>query len=62
MRGTIPDEDELESFTRIFTAIVDGLAMQVITEADPDTMMRHAEVGADMMEAYLRRRKRAKTT
>ncbi|WP_460848292.1 TetR/AcrR family transcriptional regulator [Nocardioides ultimimeridianus] len=61
VRGTIADEDDLESFTRIFTAIVDGLAMQVITEADPEGMLRHAEVGADMLEAYLRRRKRQKT-
>lgn len=58
VRGTITDEDELESFTRVFTAIIDGLTMQVVTETDPEGVLRHAEVGADMLEAYLRRRKR----
>jgi len=57
VRGSLP-EDELESFTRVFTAIVDGLAMQFTTEADPEATMRHAAMAADMIEAYLKRRRR----
>lgn len=55
LRGSLPEED-LESFTRVFTAIIDGLSMQLVTEGDPDGTMRNAEVAADMIEAYLRRR------
>jgi TetR/AcrR family transcriptional regulator, regulator of biofilm formation and stress response len=55
LRGSLPDDD-LESFTRVFTAVIDGLAMQLVTEADPEGTMRTAEMAAEMIEAYLRRR------
>ncbi|MFT4264958.1 MAG: TetR/AcrR family transcriptional regulator [Nocardioides sp.] len=57
-RATIADDAELESFARVFTAIIDGLTMQMMTEPDPEAVSRRAEMAADMIEAYLRRRKR----
>jgi AcrR family transcriptional regulator len=57
LRGPL-NEDELESFTRVFTAIVDGLTMQMVTESDPEAGLRNAELAASMFDAYLARRRR----
>jgi hypothetical protein len=46
-------EDRLETVTRVVVAVIDGLAMQLITHGDGKTIMREAETAAAMFDAYL---------
>jgi AcrR family transcriptional regulator len=47
----IPD-DELETITRVIVAILDGLAMQLITHSDGDKLRREAGTAKAMLTAY----------
>jgi AcrR family transcriptional regulator len=51
-------EDQIETFTRVIVAVVDGLCMQLITHGDETKVLREAETACEMLTAYLGRRSR----
>jgi AcrR family transcriptional regulator len=48
-------EDELESLTRVFLAIIDGLRMQLITHGDELAVLRETQTAREMLTAYVGR-------
>lgn len=46
-------EDELESLTRVFLAIIDGLCMQLITHGDELAVLRETQTAREMLTAYV---------
>ncbi|WP_027863041.1 TetR/AcrR family transcriptional regulator [Marmoricola sp. URHB0036] len=46
-------EEHLETLTRVFVAVIDGLCMQLITHGDDLAVLREAETAREMLMAYV---------
>src|SRR4051812_23870966 len=46
-------DDEIESLTRVFLAIIDGLCMQLITHGDEQAVLRETQTAREMLMAYV---------
>lgn len=51
-RAPLPEED-LETLTRVFVAMIDGLCMQLITHGDESAVLREADTAREMLMAYV---------
>lgn len=57
-RGSL-EEEQLDSIVRVFVALVDGLTIQLVTDADADRTVRDTETAAAMLSSHLKRSRRA---
>ena len=46
-------EEHLETLTRVFVAVIDGLCLQLITHGDQLAVLREAETAREMLMAYI---------